>query len=307
MKKLKSELTWSFSRDRLFNECRRAYFYHYYASWGGWEAGTNQLCHKAYILKNMRSIDAWIGDIVHQVIKWILESKIGDNTTLFKESKDISHEHAVKTAKNLLTKTWEQSRRRKWEENVKQNLNLFEHYYNHEPTREQLKIKLEKVANSIRHFYKSGLLEKFSKSAAENFLSIEELDSFDFEGTKTFAIPDFAVRDGKEYSLYDWKTGKRNEKDILQLSCYSLYAMNKWQVSENQIKIIPAYLAEDEFLPLPVKAIASEQVKGYIRQSIEEMRSILVDIKGNKNDINNCPKTDDSWRCQKCKFQEICS
>ena len=83
--------------------------------------------------------------------------------------------------------------------------------------------------------------------------------------------------------------------------------MNKWQVSENQIKIIPAYLAEDEFLPLPVKAIASEQVKGYIRQSIEEMRSILVDIKGNKNDINNCPKTDDSWRCQKCKFQEICS
>ena len=307
MKKIKSELTWSFSRDRLFNECRRAYFYHYYASWGGWEANANQFCRKAYILKNMRSIDAWIGDIVHQVIKWILESKVGDDTTLFKKGRDTSHEQAIKTAKNLLTKTWEQSRSKKWEEKVKQNLNLFEHYYNQEPARDQLKIKLEKVANSIRNFYKSGLLEKFSKSSAENFLSIDELDSFNFEGTKAFAIPDFALRDGKEYLLYDWKTGKRNEKDILQLSCYLIYAMDKWQVFEDQVRIIPAYLAQDEFLPLPVEAVASEQVKDYIRHSLETMRSVLVDVKGNKADINKCPKTDNLRRCQRCKFQEICS
>ncbi len=307
MKKLKSELTWSFSRDRLFNECRRAYFYHYYASWGGWEAQANTFCRKAYILKNVRSIDAWIGDIVHQVIKWILESRVGDSTTLFKEGRDISHDQAVKTAKNLLTKTWEQSRGKKWEENVKQNLNLFEHYYGHEPNREQLKIKLEKVANSIRNFYKSGLAEKFSKLSVENFLSIDNLDSFDFEGTRAFAIPDFAIREDNNYLLYDWKTGKRNEKDTLQLSCYSLYAIKKWQVSEKQIKIIPAYLAQDEFLPSSVEAIAPEQIKDYIRKSIERMRNILVDVKSNKADVNNCPKTEDARHCQRCKFQEICS
>ena len=306
MKKLKSELTWSFSRDRLFNECPRAYFYHYYASWGGWEVSANQFCRKAYILKNVRSIDAWIGDIVHQVIKWVLESKIGDKTTLFTESRDVSHEQAVKTAKNLLTKTWEQSRSKKWEENVKKNLNLFEHYYNQEPTREQLKIKLEKVANSIRNFYKSGLLATFSKLSAKNFLSIDQLASFDFEGTKAFAIPDFAIRDGQEYLLYDWKTGKGSEKDILQLSCYSLFAMSKWQVPEGKIKIIPAYLAQDELLPSPVEAIASEQVKDYIHQSIEGMKSVLTDVGSNKAEINNFAKTDNLWRCQRCKFQEIC-
>ncbi|NQT28634.1 MAG: PD-(D/E)XK nuclease family protein [Candidatus Omnitrophica bacterium] len=307
MKKLKSELTWSFSRDRLFNDCRRAYFYHYYASWGGWEARANQICRKAYILKNMRSIDAWIGDIVHQVIKWILKSKAGDSATIFKEGRDISHEEAVKTAKSLLTKTWEQSRNRRWEENIKQNLNLFEHYYNHEPSREQLKIKLEKVANSIRNFYKSGLLEKFSKMSNENFLSIDELDSFNFEGTKTFAIPDFAIRDGSEYLLYDWKTGKKNDKDIMQLSCYSLFATSKWQVSEDQIKVIPAYLAQDEFLPSPAEALSSEQTKDYIRRSIEEMKSVLLDTVSNKADINDFSKTDILWRCQRCKFREICS
>jgi len=307
MKKLKSELTWSFSRSRLFNECRRAYFYHYYASWGGWEANANQFCRKAYILKNVRNIDAWIGDIVHQVIKWILESKVGDDSTLFKESKDIPYEKAIKTAKNMLTKTWEQSRSQQWKVNIKRNLNLFQHYYNQELTRDQLKIKLEKVTKSIRNFYNSGLLDKISKLGVDNFLSIDELDSFDFEGTKIFAIPDFALRDGNQCLLYDWKTGKRNEKDVSQLSCYVLYAMNKWQMAENEIKIVPVYLAQDEFLPSAVEAIASEEIKKYIRQSIEEMKSILVDIKTNKSEISNCPKTDQLWRCQKCKFQEICS
>jgi len=307
MKKLKSELTWSFSRSRLFSECRRAYFYHYYASWGGWEANASQFCRKAYILKNVRNIDAWIGDIVHQSIKWILESKVGDDTTLFKESKDIPYEEAIKTAKNMLTRTWEQSRSEQWKVNIKRNLNLFEHYYNQEPTRDQLKIKLEKVTKSIRNLYNSGLLDKISKLGVDNFLSIDELDSFDFEGTKTFAIPDFALRDGNQCLLYDWKTGKRNEKDIAQLSCYMLYAMNKWQMPENEIKIVPVYLAQDEFLPSAVEAIVSEEIKSYIRQSIKEMKSILVDIKANKAEISNCPKTNELWRCQKCKFQEICS
>ena len=306
MKKLKSELTWSFSRDRLFNECPRAYFYHYYASWGGWDAKATPFCRKAYILKNIRSIDVWIGDIVHQVIKWILESRVGDNTTLFKEGRDIPYEQAVKTAKNLLTKTWEQSRSRKWGENIKQNLNLFEHYYKQEPTREQLKVKLEKVANSIGNFYKSGLSAKFSKLSVENFLSIDALSSFDFEGTKVFAIPDFAIRDGQEYLLYDWKTGKGSEKDILQLSCYVLFAMSKWQVSEDKIKIIPAYLAQNESMPLSVEAMTPGQVKGYIRQSIEAMKGVLTDVRTNKADIANFAKTDNSRRCQKCKFQEIC-
>ncbi|MCK4912906.1 MAG: PD-(D/E)XK nuclease family protein, partial [Candidatus Omnitrophica bacterium] len=292
---------------RLFSECRRAYFYHYYASWGGWETKASEFCRKAYILKNVRNTDAWIGDMVHQVIKWILQSKVGDDTTLFAESKNIPYEKAAKTAKNLLTKTWEQSRSQQWKENVKRNLNLFEHYYNRELTREQLKEKLEKVTKSIRTFYNSGLFDKFSRLKVDNFLSIDELDSFDFEGTKTFAIPDFAIRDGDQCLLYDWKTGKKNDKDISQLSCYILYAMGKWQIPEDKIKIIPVYLTQDEFLPSPVEAIASDEIKSYIRQSIEEMKGVLIDVKGNKAEIDRCPKTTELWRCQWCKFQEICS
>ena len=74
MEKLENILTWSVSRDRLFNDCRRAYYYHYYLAWGGWDFAAPELSRKAYLLKNIQGIDAWIGDSVHKVIKRVLES-----------------------------------------------------------------------------------------------------------------------------------------------------------------------------------------------------------------------------------------
>ena len=44
---IRSELSWSFSRDKIFNECKRAYYYYYYASWGGWEDGAPEFAKKA--------------------------------------------------------------------------------------------------------------------------------------------------------------------------------------------------------------------------------------------------------------------
>ena len=35
---LANEFSWSRSRDATFQDCKRKYFYHYYGSWGGWEA-----------------------------------------------------------------------------------------------------------------------------------------------------------------------------------------------------------------------------------------------------------------------------
>jgi hypothetical protein len=306
MSKLKNELTWSFSRSRLFDECRRAYYYHYYASWGGWEKTADELSRLAYILKNVRNIDVWIGDIVHQVIKWILESKAGNTSSLFKTGREVSCDEAIAKAKNLFLKTWEQSRDKKWQTNVKHNLNLFEHYYNQQLTRKQLREKLERAAKSVRNFYRSGLLEKISGLPPENILSIDELDSFNFEGVRVFAIPDFALRNQDEYLLYDWKTGRKNDNDILQLSFYQLYAVNKWRIASEQIKVMPVYLALDEFSLLPIMAIGTEEVKEYMRGSIKQMKQVLLAGAKDKADINHCPKTGDLSRCRKCRFQEIC-
>ena len=295
---LKSELTWSFSRDRLFFECRRAYYYNYYVSWGGWDVKADEFSRKAYLLKNIRNIDAWIGDIVHQIIKWVLESKFS--------GKDITEEQARNKTKQILMATWEQSRSKQWEKNIKRNLNLFEHYYDQEPTREELSVKLAKVPNSISNFYNSGLLDGFLQLPKDDILTIDELDSFMFEGVRVFAVPDFAVRN-KGYILYDWKTGSPSEKDGLQLSCYTLYAIQKWGADFDEITLTPVYLGMQPLVAEQIKAISQDQIEQYIRSSIKEMKTVLANEKENIADIKKCPKTSEAWRCKKCKFKEICS
>jgi len=297
MVKLKSELTWSFSRDRLFNDCQRAYYYNYYASWGGWSKDADEFSRKAYILKNMRSVDAWIGDIIHQIIKWVIQNKI--------IKKDIAFEESKQKAKQLLTKTWEQSRSRLWEDNPKYNLNLLEHYYKRDLDRELLRIKLEKVTKSINNFYHSSLFEELSSLTKENFLSVEDLDSFDFEGTKVFAIPDFALKSNK-YFLYDWKTGKPSDKDMLQLSCYVLYAIGKWNIFEEDVCVVPVYLNQEEVSFEQVKALSVTEVKAYMRDSISKMKEVLTNSSNNIADIQKCFKSKAVWKCKSCKFQEIC-
>jgi CRISPR/Cas system-associated exonuclease Cas4 (RecB family) len=294
---LKSELTWSFSRDRLFKDCPRAYYYHYYASWGGWESYAPELSRKAYLLRNMQNLDTWIGDVIHQVLKWVLESK--------SQGTSIVHDEALNKVKQMLLKTWEQSRSKLWMNNAKHNLNLFEHYYSRELSREELSVKLAKAQRSITNFYGCGLLESLKDLSPEAFLKVDELDSFSFEGIKIFAVPDFALKKDT-YKLYDWKTGKPSDKDVLQLSCYSLYASNKWNVQANNFQIVPVYLAEEVVSLIPVKLLDVEEVRKYIQESVNEMKACLSDVAANKADIGKMPKTQETWRCKNCKFQEIC-
>lgn len=271
---------------------------------------SEELCRKAYILKNLDNLDTWIGDIVHRVIKWILESKISASTnslpsSLFEKNKDISLEEALSRAKKMLKMTWEQSRSQAWRNSVKSNLNLFEHYYKYPLSNRELKPRLHKVIQSIKNLYAWGLVDSFSRLPKENFLRIDELDSFELEGVKIFAIQDFALHN-EEYLLYDWKTGKPHDKDVLQLSCYALYAINKWKAQPKDIKIIPVYLTEEECSCSPIAPLDVESVAKYIRDSVEQMRSILSDVKNNKADATLCVKTENPRRCGNCRFKEIC-
>lgn len=215
------------------------------------------------------------------------------------------YEQAIAKTKQMFLATWEQSRTQAWRNNVKHNCNLFEHYYKREPTHEELKVKLSKAQRSITTFYECGFLESLEGLSPEAYVAVDELDSFDFEGIRVFAVPDFAVHKDS-YELYDWKTGKPSDNDVLQLSCYALYAQAKWQAVLEHIRIIPVYLAQEDFAVSPSSIIAPDEVKVYMRGSIGQMKSCLFDISANKADEQKMFRTTEAWRCKNCKFQEIC-
>ena len=93
MADFKNEFSWSKSRDSLFSECRRKYYFNHYGFWGGWKIDAPKEVRELYILKNLISKEMWVGQVVHKIIENVLSQlKLGNETplsyalTLLKES-----------------------------------------------------------------------------------------------------------------------------------------------------------------------------------------------------------------------------
>ena len=66
---LVNEFSWSRTRDNVFKECRRRYYYQYYGAWGGWDAGADPLVRRLYVLKQLGTRQMWAGRLVHEAVE----------------------------------------------------------------------------------------------------------------------------------------------------------------------------------------------------------------------------------------------
>ena len=295
---IENKFSWSFSRSKLFAECARKYYYHYYGAWGGGDVQADEINKTLYRLRNMKNLYMWAGEITHKVIKEILENK--------KRKTDIFLDEANRRAENLIKSGWSQSLNKGWLKSPKYALNLFEHYYSRKITQEIIDKKLrKKVYGSLANFYRSGFLNRLSGVPSENYLTLESLDNFQLDQTTIYVVPDFAVKTEFFY-LYDWKTGLPCDDDVLQLSAYALYAQAKWGIPLEKIKVVPVYLIQENISYAPVDKLDIKKVKSYIRDSIACMKSLLTDTGPNQACIDDFAKTDDLRKCNSCFFQEVC-
>ena len=63
-----NEFSWSKTRDEMFRDCLRKYYFHYYGAWGGWDPHADERTRQLYILKNLQTRAMWAGDRVHRAI-----------------------------------------------------------------------------------------------------------------------------------------------------------------------------------------------------------------------------------------------
>ncbi len=302
MTDFKNEFTWSFSRHRTFTTCKRKYYYNYYGYWGGWDENAKEDVKKIYMLKNMTSLPMVAGSLVHNEVERILKSVRNG----WKLSPDESESNIIAAFK----RSWAQSKNKDWMKNSKHNTNLFEHYYKQKISDDKLFEIRDIMVDSIKGFYDSDSLSFIKTLAASEWLSIEDLDSFEMDGTKIWVKLDFAARHGERAYIYDWKTGKEVKEDENQLAVYTLYAMEKWEVEMKQVRLFDVYLLKH--IPVKVKPTITliNNVQQIIKQSIEGMNSLLDDIEENEASIDNFPKVNDAsverWPCSYCNFKEVC-
>ena len=299
MADLANEFSWSRSRDNTFQECRRRYFYQYYGSWGGWDAGASPEVRRLYILKQLASRQMWAGRTVHDAIEMSLHA--------IRDGRTIPVEPFIADVIERMRGEWRGSHAGRYRETPKL-VALFEHEYHVDVTPEGWRAISRNVATCLRNFFSLPLLAAIRRTTPEHW-SIEHWSKlFDFEGTAVWSAPDFGFwTDDGRLALVDWKTGGSNgDGASFQLGCYALYAHEVLGVPPRQTDLIEVNLREPTVTAHRWDDVRLEAVRDQLRLSIRSMKAYLADPEANVALIDGFERTEELRICRWCNFRVVC-
>jgi hypothetical protein len=303
MAELTNDFTWSKSRHEKFKECLRAYYYQYYGSWGGWEAPAGSPVRELYVLKKLSSRWQWAGSVVHDALKQLLgrARRTGQFRTL---------DEVLARTRDCARRQWSISREKSYWREASQITGLVEHEYAEPIANEEWKrIWDEVIEGSLRAFYASATLGLIQDTPRENWLTVDELDSWLFEGTKTWVAVDFAFTDADGViHILDWKTGRERAVDHTQVGIYALYAQQKWGATLQGVMGGLVYLSTPTGDRVSVSAdpVALEACKDAMRGSISAMQERLFDASRNIARLEQFPQLPEREACRRCPFRRPC-
>jgi CRISPR/Cas system-associated exonuclease Cas4 (RecB family) len=296
-----NDFSWSKSRDELVRECLRKYYFHYYGAWGGWNPGADPRTRQLYILKNLQTRAMWAGDRVHRAIRAALtEIRAGG-----------APPDAAAAMEGLLAemrKDFRDSLARRYRQTPRKACGLFEHEYELEIAADQWKETADHAVQCLQTFFSSEIYAAICRLPADGWLEMEELASFVLDGIKVYVQLDFAQRTAGGLQIFDWKTGRSAQANAeLQLACYALYAVEKWQVPPEQVQTVEFNLTGGVATPRVLDAGALDVMKDYIRDSADEMSFLLEDPASNRPQPEESFEfTEDEAHCHHCNFLKIC-
>jgi CRISPR/Cas system-associated exonuclease Cas4 (RecB family) len=288
------------SRHRGFSECRRAYYFRHYGSWEGWRAEGDPLARELYILKQLGNRYTFAGQVVHEEVADVLNRhRYGRETTL---------EEAKAAALEKLRRGFSESRSGEYRRHPKHAVGLFEHEYGEELPDEEWQRMRDRVFACLTHFFESDVRRIILETRIENWLPIDALDHFEFEGTTVYVAPDFALKNEQGNALLiDWKTGRPGEEnDRMQLVCYGLFAREKWGVDPRRAIGELHYLLTGDVQIVTLDEVALAEGMEHIRGSIHAMKALLTDPAKNRAEMGRFPPTENRATCARCGFRRVC-
>lgn len=310
MAELINKFSWSFSAAEDFEECRRKRYWSKYASWKGWDAKASEVQRKAYRLNKMENRFTLQGRAVELAVRWVLrQTQQGQTVTLEQAYEQI--------ARPFLNQAWKESKEKLWQGDPKNRRCLHEHYYpelHTKPEKEWIAALTEQVKRCIANFV-AQVLPRLAGIRPDQEVAIADPEkagdpeSFELEGLKVYAIPDYVYHVEDQWHIHDWKSGRPKLEHQDQLAVYGLWANLKHQVPPEDILVYLEYLNEGVVACEPVTSEMLENIKEKIRVSVADMADYLEG--GDRK--RNLPLPREDWDlaptrqpCRSCKFYELC-
>jgi len=275
------------SRYERFSNCKRQYFYDYYAKFD-----EEIPFEKIRFLKNLTSRPLETGNIVHDIIRDLFKR-------YQKSTKPINKAKFLKYSFNMT-------------ENYCCSKTFFENYYGGE-----IILPSEiyaKVENILENFLSSQRFVWIEKNAvpqrSEWVIEPEGFGEFRIKNYKAFCKVDFSFPVGDKVYIMDWKTGKPDEKKHLkQLIGYALWA--SYHFDKKADDIIPAivYLyPKYEEKTVEVDEHSISEFENQAACETERMYEYVADIEKNiPRDKKDFPLANNANSCKYCNYKEICA
>jgi hypothetical protein len=280
-------LGWSASRYDKFKTCQRQYYFDYYAKNHDKNIDLNLFLK----LKQLTSVPLEVGNLVHDIVKIILER-------LVKNSSEINREKLIEYSKSLIEKYC----------NSKE---FIEKYYK-ETDEIDIQFLNDKVITFINQFIDS---QRFNwiieKSKAAELKWLIEPDGFGetrINNLKAYCKVDFLIFDEGKIYIFDWKTGSEEEqKHRQQLLGYTAFACDHFNAKAEDVTCILYYFKNQFEKQVIFTSKDVMQFSETIKTQSKEMYSLTSKPESNiplsKEEFK---KTDDFSVCKKCNFKEIC-
>jgi len=300
MVELQNEFSWSKTRDEVFKTCPRQYWFAYYGYWNGWLEDAPERTRQIYILKNLKNRHIWGGEKVHECIQRSLQN-------IRRGIRVLPVDDIVLITLDQMRGEFRSSKSKNYWKNPK-SCGLFEHEYEVELADQEWKEMANNVEACLRNFYASDIYAGLKSHPKEGWLEVEEFSSFHLDKIKINLAVDCAIREGEDVYVYDWKTGKSLSESLsVQLSCYALYALEKWQIPPESLKVIEYNLSFDKSNWFSVTQEEIQAIRGYIGGSVKDMQSLLVDVDQNiPAEEDRFSKVEDDRVSLRCNFRKVC-
>lgn len=296
---IRCELSWSASRAREFERCRRETWYARYGSWGWWTERPRGERFEAMVHKNLTTLPAFAGTCVHEAIEQAFVMK--------RQGLELDRDGLLRSTVELFRDGWRQSSGGGWKDRPNKSVHLEEHHYGVEIPEDRTAGVRDLFERCAKTLAEAPTLEPVRRVDPKDWLALETLDTWPMEGVKVYSVPDFAFRgeDGR-VRIYDWKTGRPRPEDDFQLRTYALYAEAKWGAVAEEVELYGVYLGEGTLKPVSTKAEELEETRARMRASIADMVAVHYDPDESPARLEDWPTSGAPQACGRCRFRGIC-
>ena len=298
-----SRFSWSYSREMLFRQCKKAYFIRYYLAQGGWDMYANSIVRSAYVEKYRMPFHIWLAKTFHLAMQSAFRQAA---VQPFEKRKKILTAACLRYLGRAVSDLQFSLENREYVDDPKKPA-ILEFLRAPDQTAALLDLKqraVDSFSSAYGTFIKS---EVFASILSLNFTALRLDDpflSFQFEQWPVWFAPGIVWYDkGQFHSLLAQVSdpdGDDGHGSRVTAALLDLYVQSKWNFRKTTSSVFVFH--ENGGFFSPVEPALS--IRSLIRKSSKEMLALI------REDANvNCrdfPCTDQKKYCEHCQFKGTC-